>query len=162
MFEPRENQLDVRLSKIIRFGRARLQANFDVYNLFNIASVLALQTRYRPHLDERAERLGRATVGFVSSVIACPHPGTAASHRRGNRSAVLAGLVISVRSVSPIDLRHARPTDDAPQRRFPLDSEDTTGETRCESNAAALAQVQWSCAVAPRFANTHPPDALGV
>jgi len=46
MFEPRENQLDVRLSKTSRFGRARLQANFDIYNLFNISSVLARQIRY--------------------------------------------------------------------------------------------------------------------
>lgn len=46
MFEPRQNQLDARFSKIFRFGRGRLRGNFDVYNLTNSAPVLSMITRY--------------------------------------------------------------------------------------------------------------------
>jgi hypothetical protein len=46
MFEGRETQIDVRLSKIFRFGRTRLAGNVDVYNLTNTGSVLNMQTRY--------------------------------------------------------------------------------------------------------------------
>ena len=43
-FEDRLNQLDLRLSKVMRMGpRYRLQANFDVYNVFNASSMLTPQ-----------------------------------------------------------------------------------------------------------------------
>jgi hypothetical protein len=49
MFEDRRRQLDVRVSKIFRpGGRARLQANVDVYNLFNASSVLGANATYGP------------------------------------------------------------------------------------------------------------------
>jgi hypothetical protein len=47
-YEPRGNQMDVRLSKIFRPGRLRLQANFDVYNLFNSSDIVNLNLRYGP------------------------------------------------------------------------------------------------------------------
>jgi hypothetical protein len=47
-FEPRNNQLDARLSKILRFGRTRLQANLDVFNLANAGTILTLRTAYGP------------------------------------------------------------------------------------------------------------------
>ena len=47
MFEPRRSQVDFRLAKIIKLpGAARLQANFDVYNLLNDSSVLGLNATY--------------------------------------------------------------------------------------------------------------------
>jgi hypothetical protein len=46
--EKRESQVDVRISKILKFGRVRLQGNFDIYNLLNIGSVTALQNAYGP------------------------------------------------------------------------------------------------------------------
>ena len=46
LFEARQNQLDARVTKNFKYGRVRLRANVDVFNLFNINSVLALQTRY--------------------------------------------------------------------------------------------------------------------
>jgi hypothetical protein len=36
----RINQLDVRMSKIIRLGSKRLQGNFDLYNVSNGSTVL--------------------------------------------------------------------------------------------------------------------------
>jgi hypothetical protein len=48
MYESRGNQMDVRLSKIFRRGRTRLQANFDVYNLFNSSDIGNLNLRYGP------------------------------------------------------------------------------------------------------------------
>ena len=38
--DTRINQLDVRMSKIIKVGSNRLQGNLDVYNLFNGSTVL--------------------------------------------------------------------------------------------------------------------------
>ena len=46
MFEPRQHQLDVRFSKVLRMGPARVQGNVDVYNLFNASDVINLNTRY--------------------------------------------------------------------------------------------------------------------
>ncbi|PYR95405.1 MAG: hypothetical protein DMG16_30345, partial [Acidobacteria bacterium] len=41
-------QLDLRFSRIFKFGeRRKVQANFDVYNIFNGNTVLNEQTRYQ-------------------------------------------------------------------------------------------------------------------
>ena len=45
-FADRLTQLDVRLTKAITIGRARVQGMFDVYNVFNANTVLALNNRY--------------------------------------------------------------------------------------------------------------------
>jgi hypothetical protein len=39
-FGDRLNQLDLRFSKIFKFGRSTLDANFDLYNTFNSDAVL--------------------------------------------------------------------------------------------------------------------------
>jgi hypothetical protein len=47
--EERINQLDARLTKIVRVGtNRRVQLNLDVYNLFNESTVLALNNTYSP------------------------------------------------------------------------------------------------------------------
>ncbi len=45
-FEKRLTQLDVRLTKNFRFGRGRVQVNFDAYNIFNANTVLARNNTY--------------------------------------------------------------------------------------------------------------------
>lgn len=47
-FDDRLTQVDVRLSKRIPIGRARVMAMFDVYNLFNASTITAVNTRYGP------------------------------------------------------------------------------------------------------------------
>ena len=37
-FEERITQLDVRFAKVLRFGKARVQGMFDIYNVFNAAA----------------------------------------------------------------------------------------------------------------------------
>ncbi|MBM3776619.1 MAG: TonB-dependent receptor [Acidimicrobiia bacterium] len=46
LFEKRLTQLDVRLTKNLRFGRGRVQVNFDAYNIFNANTVLARNNTY--------------------------------------------------------------------------------------------------------------------
>jgi hypothetical protein len=46
MFEDGINQLDVRLTKSVRFGAIRTQGMLDVYNVFNASPILAINTRY--------------------------------------------------------------------------------------------------------------------
>jgi hypothetical protein len=46
MFEDRVNQLDVRFTRRVTVGRARLEGNLDVYNIFNGSSILATNGRY--------------------------------------------------------------------------------------------------------------------
>lgn len=45
-FEDRLTQLDLRLSKVLRLGRARIEGTFDAYNIFNGSTILAISTRY--------------------------------------------------------------------------------------------------------------------
>ncbi len=44
----RVNQFDFRLSKIFQVGKARIQGNLDLYNLFNSSAVLLLIQQYGP------------------------------------------------------------------------------------------------------------------
>jgi hypothetical protein len=48
MYAERSNQIDLRTSKIIRIGRSRLLGSLDVFNVFNSAGVLAVNSRYGP------------------------------------------------------------------------------------------------------------------
>lgn len=43
LFGPRVNQVDMRVSKVLPIGRMRLQANFDLFNIFNANAVLQQQ-----------------------------------------------------------------------------------------------------------------------
>jgi hypothetical protein len=46
LFGDRLNQIDFRVTKIIKIGTGRLEANFDVYNLGNSDAILAQQNAY--------------------------------------------------------------------------------------------------------------------
>ena len=48
LYGERLNQIDFRLAKTIRIGRAHVDAAMDVYNLSNASTVLSLNTRYGP------------------------------------------------------------------------------------------------------------------
>jgi len=56
-FGDRLNQLDLRAGKIFRFGGRKLQANLDLYNLFNTSAVLNYNNTYGT--------FGSATAGSV-------------------------------------------------------------------------------------------------
>ena len=45
-YEPRLTQLDVRFTKILQFGRARVRAWVDLFNLFNANNVVAISDAY--------------------------------------------------------------------------------------------------------------------
>ena len=45
-FEDRHQQVDLRFSRTFTLGPSRLRANFDVYNVFNAATILATNTTY--------------------------------------------------------------------------------------------------------------------
>jgi hypothetical protein len=46
LFGDRINQLDLRAGKILKFGAKKLQANFDLYNVFNASSVVNYNATY--------------------------------------------------------------------------------------------------------------------
>ncbi len=46
MYDERLYQLDLRASKLFRFGRSRLQANVDLYNAANAGAILSINTTY--------------------------------------------------------------------------------------------------------------------
>lgn len=46
LFEDRLHQVDLRVTRIFRFGQARVQGNIDLYNMFNASNVLNMNTRY--------------------------------------------------------------------------------------------------------------------
>jgi hypothetical protein len=45
-YENRILQLDLRFTKKLRIGRARIEGNVDLYNVFNGSAVLATNTRF--------------------------------------------------------------------------------------------------------------------
>ncbi len=47
-FEERLAQLDLRFSKIVRLGKGRMTANFDIYNLTNSNTILSRNNTYSP------------------------------------------------------------------------------------------------------------------
>ncbi|MBM3779567.1 MAG: TonB-dependent receptor [Acidimicrobiia bacterium] len=47
-FEARVSQLDVRVTKVLRFGRGRVRASLDIYNAFNARTVLSTNATYGP------------------------------------------------------------------------------------------------------------------
>ena len=57
-FEDRVMQVDLRFSKLVRLGRARLTGKFDVYNIFNQADVARMVTFYGSSLLLPAEVMG--------------------------------------------------------------------------------------------------------
>jgi hypothetical protein len=46
LFVERVNQLDFRVSKLLRYGGTRTSVNFDLYNIFNANSVIAENSTY--------------------------------------------------------------------------------------------------------------------
>jgi hypothetical protein len=46
MYGERLNQLDFRVAKLLRYGRTRTSVNFDLYNAFNVSTVLAENSNY--------------------------------------------------------------------------------------------------------------------
>jgi hypothetical protein len=49
IYGDRLNQIDFRVSKAVRVNRARVEAQLDLYNLFNASPVTAENTRYGPN-----------------------------------------------------------------------------------------------------------------
>ena len=59
MYEPRIQQVDVRLSGLLRLGGTyRIRGNFDVANLFNVSNVLSLQRQYGPTYLDAVQIMG--------------------------------------------------------------------------------------------------------
>jgi hypothetical protein len=65
MYGPRQRQLDVRISKRFRVGRARLMGNFEVANVLNSSAAAGYNNTYGPNWQRPTSiQLGRfAKVG---------------------------------------------------------------------------------------------------
>ena len=48
LYGDRVNEFDIRLAKILRFGRTRTNIGFDLYNILNAAPVLTYNLNYSP------------------------------------------------------------------------------------------------------------------
>ena len=57
-FEPRITQVDLRFTKLLQLGKARIRGNVDIYNILNEDAVLSQQVRYASNF-----RLPRAVLG---------------------------------------------------------------------------------------------------
>lgn len=49
LYAPRINNVDLRVAKILRYGRTRAQVGFDIYNLANTDAVTTYNNRYVPN-----------------------------------------------------------------------------------------------------------------
>ena len=48
VYGDRLNQFDIRVMKTLKAGRTRIKGSLDLYNLFNVSPVLALNSQYGP------------------------------------------------------------------------------------------------------------------
>ena len=65
MYGERLNQVDLRMGKILRFGRTKTSLNLDIYNLFNASTVLTVNNAYASWLRPTSILLARfAKVGM--------------------------------------------------------------------------------------------------
>ena len=60
--------MDVRLSKIFRLARLRVQGNFDVYNVFNNSDIVTMNLRYGPTYLQPISILAGRLVKFSGQV----------------------------------------------------------------------------------------------
>ena len=70
LYGARQNNIDVRIAKILRFGRTRAQFGVDVYNLLNTDVVTGYNNGYSPDrrvADARPRSSPRATRGSTWS-----------------------------------------------------------------------------------------------
>ena len=63
-FEDRLNQVDLRFSKTFKLGRTKIQGMFDIYNLFNASTVLAINANYGPSWLRPSNILGARLFKF--------------------------------------------------------------------------------------------------
>ena len=68
VFGPRINQLDLRGSKIFRFGMRRIQANVDAYNVFNSNTPVTLFGTYNARWGQPTQVLDGRLVKFSAQV----------------------------------------------------------------------------------------------
>jgi hypothetical protein len=64
LYGDRLTQLDVRLTKIIKIGRARIQASVDAYNLFNASTVLTVNGTFGSAWQTPLSIIGARTFKF--------------------------------------------------------------------------------------------------
>jgi hypothetical protein len=64
LFEDRIRQVDIRLSKAFKVGRARLQGQFDIFNAVNASPILAENTRYGMSWQQPTQILGARLFKF--------------------------------------------------------------------------------------------------
>ena len=67
LFEPRAQQLDLRFTRTFRFGGTRrLRPSLDIYNLFNAATVLAMNTTYNTSWKDVTQILNGRQLRFAA------------------------------------------------------------------------------------------------
>ena len=64
IFEPRLQQVDLRMSRTFVAGKARFRANLDLYNALNASSVLNQTTRYGPQWMNVVQVMGGRMLKF--------------------------------------------------------------------------------------------------
>jgi hypothetical protein len=68
LYGDRLNQLDFRLSKIVKAGRTKIQGNFDLYNALNASPVLLLNTTYGTNWEQPTQILPGRLFKFGAQV----------------------------------------------------------------------------------------------
>ncbi len=68
VFEPRRNQIDVRVGKAFQLGRSRLQANVDLYNALNGNAIATRNNSFGPNWGQAQSVLDARMFQFSGSV----------------------------------------------------------------------------------------------
>ena len=69
LYGDRVNEFDIRLAKILRFGRTRTNVGFDLYNILNSSPILSYQQAYSPTITTGVGRVAGADGRAAAAVL---------------------------------------------------------------------------------------------
>ena len=69
LYGDRVNEFDIRLAKILKFGRTRTNVGFDLYNILNSSPILSYQQAFSPTITDGLGRVAGADGRAAAAVL---------------------------------------------------------------------------------------------
>ncbi len=107
VYDDRLNQLDMRVGKILRFGRTRTAVNFDLYNVFNANPVLSRNNNLAVNL-QGTNANPQSTIGTVNGPVGANNLATQSTSLASNAAIAAKGVAVSNTLWTPTSILQGR------------------------------------------------------